>query len=100
VEALKYLSGADVIGGQFSPYISADFTEEVGGSLGEAAGTDAGLFRDVLLDSPGTRNTKISHRQEASSMAKVGGTISHWVRELQEDLSSTASNIKKLRNTA
>jgi hypothetical protein len=50
VEALKYLSGADVINEKFSPYRSADFTEEVGGSLGEAAGTDAGLFRDVLLD--------------------------------------------------
>jgi hypothetical protein len=71
VEVLKYLSKADAINAQFSPYISADFTEEVGGSLGEAAGTDAGLFRDVLLDSPGTRNTKISHRLEASPIAKV-----------------------------
>jgi hypothetical protein len=71
VEPLKYLSGADATNEQLDPYRSADFTEEVGGSLGEAARTDAGLFRDVLLDSPGARNTKISHLLEASSMAKV-----------------------------
>ena len=58
MEGLQYLSGADAINEQSDPYRSADFTEEVGGSLAEAAGTDAGLFRDVLLDSPGSGSTK------------------------------------------
>jgi hypothetical protein len=60
-----------VINEQSDPYRSAAFTEEVGGSLGEAVGTDVGLFRDVLLDSPGARTTKMSHRLVASSMARL-----------------------------
>jgi hypothetical protein len=61
VEVLQYLLGNHTINEQPDPYTSADFTEEVGGKSGEAAGTDVGLFRDVLLDSPGTRPTKFNH---------------------------------------
>jgi hypothetical protein len=60
MEALKHLLGTHAINEKSDPYRSAEFTEYVGGSSGEAVGTDVGRFRDVLLDSPGTRTTKIN----------------------------------------
>jgi hypothetical protein len=59
----QYISGAGAINEQF--YTDRRTSQKKLEQSGEAAGTDAGLFRDVLLDSPGTRNTIIGYRLEA-----------------------------------